>query len=126
MNYGWGDDHNTWYTLDALWDSDPDKEFVLTGIQPNVSLDESLAPTYARNASFPYRYVNVDTSGVSVFEAGQLIQFLPNCKMTGGPVVVYGGNSPSVMFTRGDTTKGGYIYTGGAMRLSNGGGMIFH
>jgi len=35
MNYGWGGSHNSWYTVDNLYESDISDEFLLRGIEPD-------------------------------------------------------------------------------------------
>jgi hypothetical protein len=146
MNYGWGNwlgqgscwdpyigiGSNTWFTLDALPCPDMAKEDVIASLKPVFSLDASLSGTYTAYGEFPYRYVNVDTGGESaVFEAGQLIQSLPDkiirCTSTGSGAVKFYG-SPSLhtrLFTRGDTSKGVKI-TNGCVALYGGGGVLIH
>jgi hypothetical protein len=146
MNYGWGNwlgqgscwdpyigiGSNTWFTLDALPCTALADEDAIAYIKPFGSLGASLSGTYTAYAEFPYRYVNVDTGGESaVFQAGQLIQSLPErtirCTGVGGGGVKFYG-SPALhtrLFTRGDTSKGIKI-TSGCVALYGGGAVRIH
>ena len=119
MNYGWDESHTAWYTLDALSGGDPATEYIIASIYPAQSLNSSLSGTYTRDASFPYRYFNVDAAGTSAtFEAGQYLQFLPDitvtCTSTTGGSVRFDGSSTynTRLFSNGDRTKGARIYNG--------------
>lgn len=121
-------DTNIWYTLDAIPCSDPDEEFMLVNIFPNVSLTHSLSGTYILWPLFPYRYFNRDASGSSAtFNAGQYLQFLPNIVVTStGNIKFLGATSfETYFFTRGDTSKGIRIDNGG-ISLYSGGKMKFY
>jgi len=40
INYGWGDSHNTWYTIDNLYsDPEPENNQIYSGIEPDYPLD---------------------------------------------------------------------------------------
>ena len=119
MNYGWDEGHTTWYTLDSITADPENDEYIVENIYPAQSLNSSLLPTYTRDASFPYRYFNVDAAGTSTtFEAGQNLQFLPDitvtCTSTTGGSVRFDGLSTynTILFSNGDRTKGARIYNG--------------
>jgi hypothetical protein len=135
MNYGWDNSRNTWYTLDALYQPDPDgdtdDEYMLINIYPAQALGSSLSGAYLCNASFPYRYFDQDATGSSaVFTQGQYLQFLPKITVTctsttGGNISFIGTSSNNTrLFTRGDTSKGIKI-TNGALKLYQGGSIKF-
>jgi len=129
MNYGWGGANNQfWNILDPLPLGNVNKEALLENIYPAQSLGSSLSGTYARQ-SFPYRYFDQDTSGSSaMFSAGQNLQFLPGVTVTstGSSIRFEGTNTlNTLLFTRGDQTKGIRIedgtmklYAGGDVKLS--------
>ncbi len=131
MNYGWDDGHSVWYTLDALYFGDLATEYIIANIYPAQSLNSSLSPTYTRDASFPYRYFNVDAVGTSTtFEAGQYLQFLPDISVTctstsGGSIRLEGSSTNNTrLFSNGDTTKGVRIYDG-TIKMDRYGGIRF-
>jgi hypothetical protein len=131
MNYGWDDGYNGWYTLDALHLGGINEEYVLQDILPACYLGATLSGTYAKQ-SFPYRYVDRDTacSGSATFSAGQKIQFLPEVDMkctstTGGSIRILGAPSSStLLFTRGDQTRGMKILNG-AVKMHKEGSIMF-
>lgn len=126
MNYGWDDNNNAWYTLDALPLGGLNVEYILRDIVPAQALGNSLSGTYTLQ-SFPYRYFDRDTAGNSAtFSAGQYLQFLPGVKATcnsgTGTEIRFDGTSSSNtrLFTRGDTSKGAVIRSG-TIKLKPGG-----
>lgn len=130
MNYGWSASDNAWYTLDALPLGGVDEEYMLENIYPAQSLGGYAAGIYARNASFPYRYVDRDTTGVSAtFQSGQNIQFLPGVSLrgtstTGGYIRIEA--SPGLttrLFMEGDLTRGIRL-SSGVIRLTNQGSIV--
>ncbi len=129
VNYGHGDDGSTaWYALDP-WYVPGDVEYMLVDIYPAQALGSSLSGTYARDASFPYRYFDQDATGNSAtFENGQYLQFLPGITVTctsttGGSIRFEGSSSDNTwLFTRGDRTKGVRIYDG-AIKMNRYGGV---
>lgn len=131
MNYGWDDGHTTWYTLDGLLFGDEDTEYIIASIYPAQSLHSVISGTYPRNASFDYRYFNVDAAGNSAtFEPGQNLQFLPDISVTGtsttGASIRFEGSSAdnSILFSNGDRTKGARIYDG-TIKMNRYGGIRF-
>jgi len=87
MNYGWGDGCNDWYTLDDLYQPDPEGspayELMLHEIYPICALGPTVTGTIPPNPGYPHRYVDRDCSaGSAYFTAGQLIHFLPYMRMT--------------------------------------------
>jgi hypothetical protein len=123
MNYGWNDNFNSWYTLDGL--HQPGDGTIEENIYPAQSLHSSLSGTYNRNASFPYRYFNLDATGSATFEAGQNLQFLPGITVTGGNIRFVGTTSNNTLFfARGDESRGARIYDG-AIRLYQNGSVKF-
>jgi hypothetical protein len=131
MNYGWDDGHTTWYTLDALLFGDPETEYIIANIYPDQSLHSVISGTYPRNASFDYRYFNVDAAGSSAtFEPGQNLQFLPDisvtCNSTTGGSIRFEGTSTenTILFSNGDRTKGARIYDG-TIKMNRYGGIRF-
>jgi hypothetical protein len=132
MNYGWDNFRNTWYTLDGLYQpsyGDPDDEYLLENIYPDKSLHSSISGTYPRDASFYYRYFNVDATGTSTtFDGGQYLQFLPGITVscTGGSIRFNGSASYITrLFSRGDRTKGARLYGGGTIKLNRYGTIRF-
>ncbi len=137
VNYGHGtdaicDNHpkTFWYTLDAICGGDPNEEYALINITPNVHLNQ-LDQTYSRNSSFPYRYFDMDAFSLYnvIFESGQNLQFLPGVKLTcsnlQGDFVRFDGsqNLNTHLYTSGDVSKGIRIYNG-SVKLMNGGKII--
>jgi hypothetical protein len=132
MNYGWDDGHTTWYTLDGLLFGDQDTEYIIASIYPAQSVHSVISGTYTRNASFDYRYFNVDATGNSAtFEAGQNLQFLPDisvtCTSTTGGSIRFEGSSANntILFSNGDDTKGARIYDG-TIKMNRYGGISFN
>jgi hypothetical protein len=139
INYGWEDNHNAWYTLDALYyptGGDKDDEYILQNIYPAQALGNPIYGTYARN-SFNYRYFDMDSSSHStwptetIFEAGQILQFLPSVKVTcmntlGHPIRFLGATGNETrFFTRGDLSQGVRIRSG-EIKLRMNGSMKLH
>jgi hypothetical protein len=135
INYGWGwtwlcDGCDMWYAVDCIYGGDPGEEYALVGIKPVPALGSWLSGTYLR-AGFPYRYFDRDaTGGSATFEAGQNLQFLPEITVTctstaGGSIRFKGSSSQStLLFTRGDRTKGVRIHDS-AVRLNRYGSIKF-
>ncbi len=134
MNYGWGGaiiegecwepyadtGSNTWFTIDLLPCNDLSEEILIAFLRPSVSLNNELSGTYSPNASFPWLYINMDTSGENAaFMMGHMIQSLPGMTVgctssTGGAIRFYGGEEHHTrIFARGDWTKGVKITDGG-------------
>jgi hypothetical protein len=95
-------------------------------------LNSVISGTYPRDASFDYRYFNVDAAGTSAtFEAGQNLQFLPDisvtCTSTTGGSIRFEGTSSdnTILFSNGDRTKGARIY-GGTIKVNRYGGIRFN
>jgi len=131
MNWGHGPSYSYgktwWYTLDEIYESDPDDEEVLMYLCPIVSLGNTIFGTYTRNASFPYRYFDQDALGQNAtFEPGQNLQFLPRITVTGGASIRFKGASSAntILFARGDLSTGVYIYNG-AIKLTDNGSIRF-
>ena len=80
INYGWGwlgncDGCDTWYELDEIFGGNPDDEYMLEQIYPDVALGPLLSGVYGLNLPFPYRYFDRDTLGLNAtFAAGQHLQ----------------------------------------------------
>ena len=133
MNYGWQNtSFNTWYGLDGLHGGDPDEEYQLINIVPNVALGSSFSGTYTRQ-TFPYRYFAVDTvcPSSATFNSGQYLQSLAgitvNCtSTTGGSIKIYGAAGlPTTMFNRGDPSNGIRI-DDGCIKIMQDGGLVMH
>jgi hypothetical protein len=133
MNYGYGwtgtcqDGCNTWYTLDALHLGGVDEEYMLENIYPAPALRESLSGTYYCWPS-SYRYFDRDASSSgATFESGHYLQFLPRivvkCTSTAGGMIrfVGSGSQNTLLFSRGDMTRGCRIYNGAIRIYQNGG-----
>jgi hypothetical protein len=131
MNYGWQDvSYNTWWALDGLHLGGLNEEYMLERIHPVNTLNAGLTnTTFPRDASFPYRYFAVDTTGSYVtFQSGQLLQFLPHVTVMSvvGPIRFEGTSALNTrLFTRGDTARGVRIISG-TLRLNDGGGIRFN
>ena len=128
VNYGHGDEETMWYTLEHSY-FQGNVEYMLVDIYPAQALESSIAGTYTRDASFPYRYFDQDATGNSAtFENGQYLQFLPGITVTctsttGGSIRFEGSSSDNTwLFTRGDRTKGVRIYDG-AIKMNRYGGV---
>jgi hypothetical protein len=124
MNYGWANSATAWYTLDNLQGGNPDEEYMVWNIYPLTALGASLSGTYPLNASFPYRYFDLDASGtVAAFDAGQYLQFLPDIKVTcatgsGNNVRFLSSSAQNTrLYTRGNAAIGAKL-TGGGIRIS--------
>ena len=131
MNYGWDDNHNTWYSLDGLYLGGEKEEYMLENIYPAQALKSFLFGIYGRNNSFPYRYFDQDAAGDSAFFLrGHRLQFLPNvtvtCNSTAGRSIWFDGSSShkTLLFTRGDESRGVRIQNG-AIRLRRNGSIRF-
>jgi hypothetical protein len=132
MNYGWtGTGSDAWYALDSLTTDPEGEEFLLEVIRPEPVLFD-MSTLYARNATFPYRYVYRDTAGVNgSFEGGQRIQFLPGvvAYCSSGTVTFNGSSSNySYLFTKGDLSRGIKMHLNSAakLKLYAGGGVKFY
>jgi hypothetical protein len=132
MNYGWtGTGSDAWYALDSLTTDPEGEEFLLEVIRPEPVLFD-MSTFYARNATFPYRYVYRDTAGVNgSFEGGQRIQFLPGvvAYCSSGTVTFNGSSSNySYLFTKGDLSRGIKMHLNSAakLKLYAGGGVKFY
>ncbi len=130
MNYGWGSAHNTWYTFDALHLGGLNVESMTRKIFPQNSLEGTAEGIYSKE-SFPYRYVDQDAEGNSAtFEAGQHIQFLHNvvlkCISSDGGTIRFEGSDTdnTLLFSRGNETKGIQIGDG-VVKLHQNGGIVF-
>jgi len=118
MNYGHGGTNDGWYTLDAF----SGREAIIRGIRPEPSLGNWINGSYPKE-SFQFRYFNQDCSGHNVsFGAGQFLQFLPGISVkcsspNAGEYIEFAGWSGepglhTVLYSRGDTSKGIKIYSG--------------
>jgi hypothetical protein len=151
MNYGWGGgvmdpshpkycsdwaaftNSNAWYTLDALPCTDEGDERMLERIRPARSLSVSLAGSYPRDATFPYRYFDRDATGnTAIFEAGHNLQFLPRVTVTGtsttsGYIQFQGSSSLQTrLFSIKGTDVAGVHVNNGGIRLYENGSIKFH
>ncbi|MCK5640381.1 MAG: C10 family peptidase [Gammaproteobacteria bacterium] len=131
MNYGWADNHNMWWTLDALYLGGKDEEEMLVRIKPAPSLGSWLSGSKSP-PSFPYRYFDRDATGHdATFGAGHYLQFLPGITVKctspdGGKIQFIGWSTDNTyLFTRGDQSKGIRIHSG-HINLFNQGSIKFH
>lgn len=127
MNYGRDNAANTWYTLDALLLGDTLTEYMLENIYPAQALGTFLSGTYSLQ-SFPYRYFDRDAIGISAtFQAGQHLHFLPGIVVTSAGTIGFEGTTSNntLLFSRGDESKGVRIYDGTIKMMTNG-GIKFH
>jgi hypothetical protein len=135
INYGWADNTTTWYLLDNIYGGDPEQEQMIEGILPNQHIEGAFFGTYPC-PSFPYVYFAQDAiSPGAIFEPGWRVQFLPNIKVTctstvGGSIAFKGipswfGLKHTILFTRGDRTKGVRIYNG-TLKLNGYGSIKFY
>jgi hypothetical protein len=130
VNYGHGNSKNAWYSVDYWYDVGDD-EYMLIDIYPAQALGNTLAGTYLRDVSFPFRYFDQDATGNSAtFESGQNLQFLHNITVacgstTGGSIRFEGSSSNNTwLFTRGDRSIGVRICDG-AIKLNRYGSIKF-
>lgn len=126
MNYGYGASATTWYSLDDLWASEVDYEYMIENIIPYTALGPVFLGTYS-TSSFPYRYFDQDASSFSaVFEFGQFLQTLPDITISANnglsSNVSFSGNvgMPTKIYTDGDPSKG-VVIREGTLKLTNGG-----
>ncbi len=132
FNYGWQNtSYNTWYILDAMHHGDPDEEEMIEGIKPIQTLGSTVAGAYTVPA-FPYRYFDQDATCASgaTFSAGHNLQFLHNitlkCTSAADPLRINGTSAANTrLFTRGDQSKGMLISGAGALKMTNGGTIVF-
>jgi len=120
-----------WYTLDAIYGSDPDEEAMLVGIVPETAFGSTVPPgIYAPEVPIPYRYFDQDAvvspPGTALFEPGQHLQFLPDVVLATSPgdSIQVGGSSEAetVIFAGADTTRGIRLREG-SLLLANGGAL---
>jgi hypothetical protein len=133
FNYGWDNHRTTWYELDQLHQVDPaggpDDEYMLENIVPAPSLGSSLAGLYFTvPPTYPFYYFDQDAAGDSAtFLAGHGLQFLPGitvrCRSGTGDAIRFRGPD-TLLFTRGDQTRGIRIFDG-TVRLNQGGSLRF-
>jgi hypothetical protein len=137
MNYGGSVGFKWWYTLDELDyppGGDLNDEFMLIDIYPAQAMGWIFLGTYEPQ-SFRYRYFDRDAvSWVATFKPGHLIQFLPGIKVTcisstglsirfqGSPF--FFGFFHTLLFTRGDQSKGIRIHNG-TLKLNQNGSLKF-
>jgi len=127
MNYGWwGLGEDTWYVLDALPGSNTDAEDMIHRTFPSPSMGYSLAGTYL---PIPvYKYFEQDVAGLNAtFLSGHKLQALHGIKIFGSGTSSYlkfygSTGTPTLIFTRGDQSRGIDIQNGG-IRLHNYGGI---
>ena len=125
MNYGWGGGNNAWYSLDSLHLGNPDVEYMVNNIYPNVALGNFFSGPYPLQ-TFPYRYFDRDAVGYATFSPGQYLQFLPEIIITcwdyPGSEIEFEGlaSNNTRLFTRGDHTKGVRIKNGKIIMKPNG------
>jgi len=134
VNYGWGDSNLTWFSLDHIPGSGYYlDEHMLVHVYPEPSFGSCPNGVYPCNDTFPYRYFDQDANsceGAVTIGQGQKLQFLPKITVTGmAPIHIQGnGESPTLLFSRGDQTKGiritGYPQSA-EVRLMNGGAIKF-
>ena len=124
INNGHGPNSIAWWSVDAIPDEDDDGEF-LRDIYPAQSLGSLLSSNYMKQP-FNYRYFDQDATGSATFFAGQFLQFLPGITVTSNYWIRFLGSPTdnTILFTRGDATRGIRIYDG-AIRLNNGGSITF-
>jgi hypothetical protein len=129
VNNGHDGPDTAWYHVDTLGAWDPDEEYALERIYPDVSVGSTLSGTYPAT-SFPYHYIDQDAIGNGVtFEGGQTLQFLPAVVLRGNgdldhPLRIEGVSAPAVLCYSGDTSRGARL-DGAAMRLTNDGELAF-
>jgi hypothetical protein len=132
INYGYGDEgHSGWFAIDDIPGGDPEKEGMINEVYPDVALGPLLSGAYPK-AKFPYRYFDQDAKGdAATFFSGQYLQFLHNITVRassspGSTILFYGyasGNN-TLLFSRGNPSKGIRIYNG-AVKLNSNGGIRF-
>ncbi|MCD4681806.1 MAG: C10 family peptidase [Bacteroidales bacterium] len=145
INFGWGGGNmsstnypcwtqveysNMWYTLDELpcfYD-----DLMLVNIVPVTALGGSLITGTYSMQPFPYRYFDMDASGLNaIFSVGQNLQFLPGVTVTGTgssshPIQFFGLNGLNLrLFTRGDPSNGIRLRDGG-IELTSFGSIKLH
>jgi len=137
MNYGWGWGYgdcqgcNTWYTLDELYLGGKDEEYMLENIVPIMALGSKLQGIYVPFPLFPWYFDRDATGDNSTFIEGNNLQFLQGITVTctsttGGSIQFQGSSSANtLLFTRGDTSRGIRIYNG-AIKLTNYGSIKLH
>jgi hypothetical protein len=122
MNYGWGGNADTWYTLDSL--EDPTVEHLLTNHFPAPAIGSTvLSGTYPKNL-FPYRYFDRDAIAglTTTFASGNYLQFLDGVRLraTGHVRIESTATVDTRIFAGGDPSTGIHL-TRGTMILTSGG-----
>ena len=133
MNYGWANSYNMWYSINGLYQVNPDgtweDEYMVKDIHPSVSLSSPVAGLILLWPAFPYRYFDRDCSGgPATFQGGQYIQFMHNIVVTAtnGDFRFNGtSGNETRLYTRGDKTKGVRI-DNGTLMLMPGGSMTLY
>lgn len=144
MNFGWGPDAecdcdegthlcNYWYTLDEIcYTQGTASEMMVIYLRPKNALGSSFSGAYS-SPSFPYRYFDQDAeSNGATFQPGHNLQFLPGvtvtCTSTSGGSIDFQGTSAdnTLLFSRGDESKGIRIYNDGHVSLYQNGSIKFH
>ena len=132
FNYGWTDvGQNFWYCMDPdimdIPHGDHTVEYMLISIIPDnrIGTLRTNSSYKVTDTSFPYCYFDLDATGFSVtFESGHKIQFLPKVTVTGtynDPIRFEGSHSDNtLLFTRGDQSKGILIHDGAIALYKNG------
>lgn len=129
MNYGWGGSYDSWYAIDdlplhdysgSLLEFDGSMDSMIRKIRPAPCFPEGILDRAYGCLDYPYRYFHVNATGWADFEAGQRFQFLPGISVTctDGLGIIF--RESSLLFTRGDQSKG--IKTlGGSVKIAEGG-----
>ncbi|UCB52289.1 MAG: C10 family peptidase [Candidatus Zixiibacteriota bacterium] len=144
MNFGWGPDAecdcpdgstqlcNYWHTLDEICESQgTPSQMMVIYLRPKNALGSSFSGTYSP-PSFPYRYFDQDAeSNGATFQPGHNLQFLPGvtvtCTSTSGGSIDFQGTSANntLLFSRGDQSKGIRIHGSGQVSLYQHGSIKF-
>ncbi|MHC4645134.1 MAG: C10 family peptidase [Planctomycetota bacterium] len=140
MNYGWDNNRNTWYTLDALFNPDPngttDDEYMVAGIFPAPSMGALLSSPEYNPVNLlllgltPYPYFDRDCASMVGHNhrfALLTLQFLPSVKLEcAAPAGKIRFESQNRLFSVKGTTSAGIRIDLGAMELHPGGCLRFH
>ncbi|MBN2415025.1 C10 family peptidase [bacterium] len=129
MNYGWGGANDDWYTIDDLplrdyggsfLEFDGTMDSMIRKIRPAPCFPEGILDRTYGCLDYPYRYFHVNASGWADFEEGQRFQFLPEISVTCTNSLGIIFRESSLLFTRGDQTKGIQTFAG-SIKIAEGG-----
>ena len=133
INYGHGSSSNTgWFGIDEIPGGYPSQEAMIIQVYPDCAIGGTFSGSYYAG-SFPYRYFDQDAVGDrAIFGTGHKLHFLHDVVVRCGSLqtnyVKFYGSSlhPTILFSRGDESKGiALIGNSSTLMLYQGGSIRF-